>query len=182
MPLKALLCVFLLFDVSTARAQTFERAEASIPPEGYVTPYVEDDTGQKSHSLKIDGHFQDYQLYIPQQYKATNRPYPLIVLLHGALRTGVSLVDKWKNLADEKGLILVGPTNWQSTWTLTKEEADTIEAITQHVTKQMRIDTQRLYLFGHSSGGHMATLIAMWKPNLFFCHCCKRWLFPGRKS
>ena len=55
-----------------------------------------------------------YYLYVPSTLKAGS-PAPLIVTLHGSNRTGVSLVEKWKDLAKKEGIILVGPdaTNLQ---------------------------------------------------------------------
>lgn len=35
-------------------------------------------------------------------------PVPLLITLHGSSRNGLSLVEKWKELADKEGFIVVG--------------------------------------------------------------------------
>ena len=55
-----------------------------------------------------------YYLYVPSTIKA-GTPTPLIVTLHGSNRTGITLVEKWMDLAKKEGIIIAGPdaTNLQ---------------------------------------------------------------------
>src|ERR1041385_5487812 len=52
------------------------------------------------------GKTRAYYLYVPSTVKA---PAPLIIMLHGSNRTGVTLVEKWKDLAKKEGIIIAGP-------------------------------------------------------------------------
>src|SRR5689334_25389321 len=54
-----------------------------------------------------------FYLFVPDSIKA-DTPAPMIVLLHGSGRNGLTLVDKWKNLAANEGIILVGPDSFDS--------------------------------------------------------------------
>src|SRR5437773_2283240 len=49
-----------------------------------------------------------YYLVVPDQATAEH-PAPLLLLLHGSGRNGLSLIDKWKDLAIKEGIVLVGP-------------------------------------------------------------------------
>ena len=59
---------------------------------------------------KIDSHGKQrsYYLYVPESAKTSTSP-SLVVLLHGTGRNGLSLVEKWKDLADQEGFIIAGP-------------------------------------------------------------------------
>ena len=52
------------------------------------------------------GKTRPYYLYVPPNVKA---PAPLIIMLHGSNRTGVTLVEKWKDFAKKEGIIIAGP-------------------------------------------------------------------------
>ena len=56
--------------------------------------------------ITSNGKTRAYYLYVPTTVKA---PAPLIVMLHGSNRTGVTLVEKWKEYAKKEGIILAGP-------------------------------------------------------------------------
>ena len=58
--------------------------------------------------LVSQGKDRTYYLFLPESV-APSSPAPLIVLLHGSGRNGLSLVDKWKDLAARDGIILAGP-------------------------------------------------------------------------
>src|SRR6476620_7674039 len=49
-----------------------------------------------------------FYLLVPDSLRS-GTPAPLIVLLHGSGRNGLSLVEKWKDLAAKEGIIIVGP-------------------------------------------------------------------------
>ena len=58
--------------------------------------------------ITSNGKTRAYYLYVPSTVKAPNLA-PLIVMLHGSNRTGVTLVEKWKDYAKKEGIILAGP-------------------------------------------------------------------------
>ncbi len=56
--------------------------------------------------MKSNGKTRVYYLYVPPTVKG---PAPLVIMLHGSNRTGVTLVEKWKDYAKKEGIILAGP-------------------------------------------------------------------------
>lgn len=147
-----------------------EEIRPSIPTSSYNEKYVENNQGQLTRTYEKAGWLgatkRNYQLYVPDFYKP-DTAYPVVVLLHGSQRTGVSLVEKWIPLAKEAGLILIGPTHPLQGWPVDMNEADIIEGIINDVGQNYHIDRRHLYLFGHSSGGRFASAMPYLKPDLF---------------
>lgn len=105
-------------------------------------------------TLSFGGHQRVYQLLIPAQAAAA--PVPLIVLLHGRGGNGQRPMAAWQDLARDQGLALVSPDSVAESWALAADGPDFFEALVEAVKKQAAIDGRRVYLFGHSSGGHLA--------------------------
>ena len=108
-----------------------------------------------SHTLDFDGHRREYQLLVPAQ--AAAGPVPLIVLLHGRGGTGQRPMSAWQDLARDQGVALVAPKSLAEGWALVQGDGpDFFQALVEAVKKDAAIDARRVYLFGHSSGGHQA--------------------------
>src|SRR6267143_1698695 len=58
--------------------------------------------------ITSNGKTRAYYLYVPSTIKPGS-PAPLIVMLHGSGRVGMSLVEKWKDLAKKESFIIGGP-------------------------------------------------------------------------
>ena len=54
-----------------------------------------------------------YYVYVPKRVTASS-PVPLIVLLHGSNHVGLSLAEKWNDLAEKEGFIIVAPDSADS--------------------------------------------------------------------
>ena len=52
-----------------------------------------------------------YYTFVPERLTA---PAPLLLLLHGSGRDGMSQIDEWKALAEKEGIILVAPDSANS--------------------------------------------------------------------
>lgn len=79
-------------------------------------------------------------------------PQPVVVLLHGANRTGHSMVDIWHEVAEAQGL----------------PDPSAVKAILAQARTLYAADPERLFLFGHSKGGIAAQVwanrtVAPWK-------------------
>lgn len=109
---------------------------------------------------------RQYQVYLPTKYHDRAR-YPLVVLLHGSERTGVSITQKWIPLAEKIGIVLVAPSHPKREWPLTLEETDIIEGIVNEVKEKISVHPLRTYIFGTSSGGDLALYMTIFKPDLF---------------
>jgi poly(3-hydroxybutyrate) depolymerase len=93
-----------------------------------------------------------YYLYVPQTLKPAEAA-PLIILLHGSGRNGLSLVDKWKDLADQEGMILAGPDAARpEAWTTASDGPNVLRDLVETIKAKYPINPRRVYLFGHSAG------------------------------
>src|SRR5215211_5734594 len=78
-------------------------------------------------TIEFGGKKRIYYLYVPEN--VASKP-PLIVTLHGSGRDGLSLVSKWKDIADQEGFILAGPNAIDSAqWSSTDDSADFLREI-----------------------------------------------------
>src|SRR5438128_5576660 len=117
--------------------------------------------------FEFAGKQRTYYLYVPATIK-TATPAPLIVLLHGSNRNGLSLVEKWKELAEKEGIILVGPDSSDSArWSLDSDGTEFLNELIALVKSTHPIDSRRVYLFGHSGGAIMAILISLLESEYF---------------
>ena len=146
-----------------------------LSPSKYSKFYTENDAGQQVYQASISSMLGmsetsiTYQLYLPKNFKE-DKAYPLVMLLHGANRTGKSVAERWKKTADEVGLILVAPNAYDNFWMNGKYLSvytDLFEKIVADMSSAYPIDKRRIYLFGHSNGAMMATIVPYYKPNLF---------------
>ncbi|MEA2959899.1 MAG: polyhydroxybutyrate depolymerase, partial [Alphaproteobacteria bacterium] len=106
-----------------------------------------------------------FYLYVPATAKAQ---VPLIVLLHGSGRDGMSLVEKWRELADKEGVIIVGPdADGASGWSMPRDGPDFLRDLVENLKSQYPINPRRVYLFGHSAGAVFALIMSTVEPEYF---------------
>lgn len=134
----------------------------------HVSGYTENDTGQIKNSLST-GIFtkRGYNVYLPKAAtQASSNKRPAILLLHGAQRTGASLVERWREVADRNNVILIGP-HANPGWNAGTDGQGFLTDVLKDAAKKYNIDTSRIYLFGHSMGGNMALIMAVTNQNQF---------------
>jgi len=108
-----------------------------------------------------------YYLYVPSNIKAVT-PAPLIVLLHGSNRDGMSLVEKWKELADKEGIILAGPnSNDSARWSLDNDGPEFLNDLVSLLKSKYPINPRQVYLFGHSGGAIFAIFMSLLESEYF---------------
>jgi len=112
----------------------------------------------------IDGSVQYYALLPPTNYDSTQK-YALILTLHGAGVEAVGLPDSY---TQKDWAFIVAPTNrrpfgfdWQDWGRL-----DALEVL-DLIKKKYPIDENRIYLTGHSMGGHGVWHIGLVHSDLF---------------
>lgn len=117
--------------------------------------------------ITSNGKTRPYYLYVPTTIKAPNLA-PLIVTLHGSGRTGVTLVEKWKDYAKKEGIILAGPdsTNPQA-WRSPVDGPDFLQELVEELKRKYPINPRRVYLFGHSAGAIFAMHMALLESQYF---------------
>ena len=111
----------------------------------------------------------NYLLYLPPGYEKSEKPFPLILFLHGAGETGKDLklvkkhgppkiVEKKKDVA----FIVVSPQAPVRGWK-TKQ----LLALLDDVESKYRVDKDRVYLTGLSMGGYGTWALAAAAPERF---------------
>lgn len=136
-----------------------------VPVSRYNAQYVEDATGQTAYTITVNGQARSYQVYAPS--RSGDQPRPAILLLHGSQRSGVSLVEKWKAIADRYNVILIGPHGLNKGWSMEADGPAFLNAVLQDANAHHKIDRARLYLFGHSLGANYALYLSVLYSGVF---------------
>lgn len=105
-----------------------------------------------SNSIISEGKKRTYYLFKPHSV-SRSKPAPLIVLLHGSGRNGGVLIQHWKELAEQEGIILAGPDSRNSrSWSIPEDGPQFLHDVVEEVKSTHPVDPRRIYLFGHSAG------------------------------
>lgn len=108
-----------------------------------------------------------FYLFVPASVKEAN-PAPVLVLLHGSGRNGLSLVEKWKELAGREGIILAGPDAANSSgWSLPGDGPDFLHDLVESLKSKYPVNPRRVYLFGHSAGATFALYMSLFESEYF---------------
>ncbi len=106
-----------------------------------------------------------YYLLVPS---SVSGPAPLVVLLHGSGRNGLSLVEKWKDLAIKEGVIIVGPDAMGGGgWATPRDGPAFLHDLTEELKAKYPVNPRRIYLFGHSAGAVFALIMSMAESEYF---------------
>lgn len=118
-------------------------------------------------SIRSQGKERTYHLFVPDKISPA-QPAPLVVLLHGSGRNGLSLAEKWKDLAKQEGIVIVGPDALNSQgWRIPEDGPDFIHELVEALRAKYPINARRVYLFGHSSGAGQALYLSLLESEYF---------------
>lgn len=118
-------------------------------------------------SINSEGKKRTYYLYLPKSLKPETK-VPLVVLLHGSNHIGISLAEKWDELAEKEGLIIVAPDSDEAShWSVPNDGPPFIYELVQALKAKYPIDGKRVYLFGHSGGATFALLMSLYESEYF---------------
>jgi len=123
-------------------------------------------------------------VYVPDTYDA-DKPAPLVLLLHGYTSSGKQQERymRFNTLVDEYGFILVAPDGTRETegrkvqfWNATSaccnfhgsdvNDSQYLRNLIEEMRDEYNIDSNRIYLIGHSNGGFMSHRMAYDHPDL----------------
>jgi poly(3-hydroxybutyrate) depolymerase len=117
--------------------------------------------------ITVKGMTRAYYLYVPSTIKAPATA-PLILALHGSGRRGISLVEKWKDIAKKEGIIVVGPDSTDPrSWGTTHDGPDYLHILVEELKAKYPVDARRVYLFGHSAGASFALQLSLLESEYF---------------
>jgi len=116
-------------------------------------------------SIMSGGKKRTYYLFVPASAKASA---PLLITLHGSGHNGLSLVEKWKDLASKEGFILAGPDAENSqAWRTPEDGPDFLHDLVEELKSKYPVNPRRVYLFGHSAGAVFALGMSMFESKYF---------------
>ena len=117
--------------------------------------------------ITSNGKTRAYYLYVPSTIKAPAQA-PLIVMLHGSNRNGITLVEKWKDYAKKEGIILAGPDSLNSRgWSSPVDGPDYLHDLVEELKSKYPVNPRRVYLFGHSAGASFALHMSLMESQYF---------------
>ncbi len=108
----------------------------------------------------------NYQVYTPVSYDAS-KSYPLVLVLHHSTGRGVDMIERWKEMADKKGYVIVAPDSKEAAVWGIPEEAPHVLAVLDAVKNGYPIEAKRVYVMGFSAGATFAYYFALTEPDIF---------------
>lgn len=110
------------------------------------------------------GHHGGFSLYVPETY-SVDRPWPVIVALHGGSGNGRDFLWTWLREARSRGYILLSPKSLTDTWS-EQDDRGLLQILTW-LGRNYRIDEHRLLLTGLSDGATFSLLYGLAHPTVY---------------
>lgn len=144
-----------------------------------------EDYGAVRHTILVEGYTRVWYEYVPEHVKAMGKPVPLITIQHGRGGSAETFFDisGMSCVAEERDFIVCFPEAsvhqqkpggirnillWNGNYCDEKiDDVAFIRRMIEDVKSRHRIDPTRVYACGQSSGGMMASELALKAPELF---------------
>lgn len=141
--------------------------------------------GAVRHTIIVDGYSRVWYEYVPEHVKNTYNLVPLVTILHGRGSSAEAFFDisGMSCVAEERDFIVCFPEAgihqqkpgglknillWNGTYQDTRiDDVAFIRKMVEDVQSRYSIDSSRIYACGQSSGGMMASELALKAPDLF---------------
>ena len=166
------------FDPQTVAAIAAHMVRPAAPSDVHEDGFFEIEVALPSGGV---GHkvIRRCLVQLPPEYDARRR-YPVIISLHSASSTPLQQIEWWagtptaggrrEGQAGRHGTIIVAP-EWASEtqvgYHYSAEEHSVVLSALREVSRQFSIDSDRVYLSGHSMGGDAAWDIGLAHPDLW---------------
>jgi len=154
----------LLFLMGCAQME-----KVKIKPDSVLPPGQHPQAFEKKITKTISC---DYLLFLPEDYVKINKPWPMILFLHGAGERGndLNLVKKHgppKIVEKRKDFpfIVVSPQCPEDQWW--SEKVEVLINLLDDIVSRYNVDTERIYLTGLSMGGYGTWTLAAAYPERF---------------
>jgi poly(3-hydroxybutyrate) depolymerase len=118
-------------------------------------------------SIAVDGGTRTYRVFIPETAGRSGPP-PAVVLYNGSGSNVDGLMQFWIPVARAEGIVLLGPTAFApGAWRIPEDSPDFTRDVVEAAKSKYGIDPRRVYLFGHSGGGHHVLQLALLESEYF---------------
>jgi predicted esterase len=114
--------------------------------------------------LSYGGVERSYFIYFP---KNIEEKMPVLVALHGAGRSGSSMIDMWSKNAERHSFVVIAPNGNGNSWNTGIDECGFIYETIKHALSKRRVTYNEIFLFGHSAGAMQAITLAAEHPDKF---------------
>jgi predicted esterase len=158
-PIAKIGSTIAVYNVTTQGAERVRRDLGLPPLEDPSHPPIKDRGFLRRDYRDASGDESHYTIFVPYAYTG-DRPYPLILFLHGFgdrgtegeqyLKVGLPVAIKARQ--HSFGFITLFPQGRNGSWTPDSSDANRALAILDRVEKEYNIDHKRIYLTGLSSG------------------------------
>jgi phospholipase/carboxylesterase len=104
-----------------------------------------------------------FSLYVPEQWDG-KAPMPLVVALHGGHGHGRDFLWNWLREARSRGVLVLGPTSRQRTWSIMggpDVDAEALREMVASVAARYPVDRTHVLLTGMSDGATYALLCGL---------------------
>jgi phospholipase/carboxylesterase len=122
------------------------------------------------HVLRLDDSDRVAGLYVPERYDPET-PAPLIVLLHGAGGQAAHMLDRFKEAADARGIVLLAPESRGRSWDVILggfgPDVAYLDAALAEMFGAYAIDSGRIAIGGFSDGASYALSLGLTNGELF---------------
>jgi len=129
-------------------------------------------TWERTLDVPSAGGERSYLIHVPKGYDGS-QPRPLLVILHGGLSSGETLMGRtsFRALAAREGLILAFPNGWGlgpllrhwnaghccgRAMSVPIDDVAFLDAVIADASAHLRVDPDRVYVIGISNGGMLA--------------------------
>jgi poly(3-hydroxybutyrate) depolymerase len=120
----------------------------------------------KSRGAHCETVEQTYLYYSPEPAGEKDQALPALMLLHGAGDQPANMVNAWKPFAAKNKVILLAPELPRDA-KYEDSAPQVFRCVVEDARQFLRIDPQRVYLFGNSMGGYLAYDSAMFESQYF---------------
>jgi len=126
---------------------------------------------KKAYLSAVDNTLQPYQMFVPSSYDKS-KSFPLIIALHGMGGDENSFLSVYgqgafKIEAEKRGYIVACPKGRKPASMYVGDAEKDVMDVLAEVRRAYNIDTDRIYLTGHSMGGFGTWSVAMDHPDVF---------------
>jgi len=120
----------------------------------------------KEEVIVVNGVKRKFYYYVPSKYDAS-KPTPLVLDLHGGWCSGLAqwVGTRSDRYAEKHGFICVAPNLFEAMPFSFEGEVAFISAIIDKMASQFNVDSKRIYAWGVSGGGLLATYLLYEMPD-----------------